>query len=423
MRTQEPRDSLSVYLGYQGFAVVRVRFEKGRGRRGGERKIKILEVRDQRKTHVCPRCGQRRKGAFQDSEPIRLRECSIGDFPTYLEIRPWRVRCCEGTPVEALPLRAGRRHMTVRFFERVAALARVLPVQEVARMADLSWDTVGSVDKESTRLALGGPRPWIPKKLKAIGIDEVSRTGGRVYFTIVTDLTTGRVLHVGQSKGEAGVRPFVERLGRKRARKIRVVVGDLGYRRAIEKFFPLATYLLDRFHVVQWLNEALTKLRRRLFGGAPSTTTGRTLKVKKWLLLSGKENLDLEHKHELSRLLKMNRPLLKAYLLKEEFREILSHSWKYLGALRKRLRRWCNMMSWSQVPELKKVGRLIRESMERIVTRYEHPDIPMGLVEATNGIIANLRRQARGYRDLEYFKLKIYQRCSLENDPWRGIVL
>ena len=47
----------------------------------------------------------------------------------------------------------------------------------------------------------------------------------------------------------------------------------------------------------------------------------------------------------------------------------------------------------------------------------------MGLVESINSKIAALRVQARGYRDPEYFKLKIFQRCSLPDNPWAAIVL
>jgi transposase len=112
--------------------------------------------------------------------------------------------CCGGTPVEALSIRAATHRMTVRFFERLAALCRRLPVQQVAEMAQLGWDPVARVDKESIELPLGGSEPDIPRQLRAIGIDEVSRTGGRVYFTVVTNLVTGKVLHVGDGKGEPG---------------------------------------------------------------------------------------------------------------------------------------------------------------------------------------------------------------------------
>ena len=51
------------------------------------------------------------------------------------------------------------------------------------------------------------------------------------------------------------------------------------------------------------------------------------------------------------------------------------------------------------------------------------PDMPLGLFESRNSQVAVLRFQARGYRDPEYFKLKIFQRCGLVNNPWARIVL
>ena len=49
--------------------------------------------------------------------------------------------------------------------------------------------------------------------------------------------------------------------------------------------------------------------------------------------------------------------------------------------------------------------------------------MPLGLCESINSKIGVLRFQARGYRDPEYFKLKIFQRCSLPDNPWARIVL
>jgi len=423
MQAQEPLDSLSLFLGFQGFVVRSIWVEPAPKSGEPGRRIKVIRVEDTRKRHACPDCGRRRKGLFQEAECVRIRACSIGDFETYIEVRPYRIRCCGGTRVERLPFQAEGHRMTRRFFERVAALARRLTVFAVAEMAKTSWDTVARVDKEATMFALGGPTPSLGKKLRWIGIDEVSRNGGRSYFTIVSNLETGKVVFVGEGKGKEAVAPFLEKLGKKRIRRVRGAVSDLGYQSMIETHFPQATHLLDRFHVVQWMNEALSKLRRRIFGGAPKDTTGKTLKVKKWLLLKAREKLELKHKLELARLLKLNRPLYKAYVLKEQLRQILHHPWKYLKALRRNLRNWCNAMSWSQIDELKAVSKRIRTSMEKIVLRYKHLDIPMGLVEALNGNIAQLRREARGYRDIEHFKLKIYQRCSLENDPWRSIIL
>jgi transposase len=423
MSRQEHEDNLRRVWALQGFAVREVEIEEV-VRHGRRHRIKVVRLEDGRDRHICPVCGRGdREAMFEEAEARRWRDRSLGDFETYVELTPWRVACCGGTHVESFPWEVAGHRMTRRFFELIAGLCRRLSVSEVARMAGLSWDTVARVDKASIEMALGGSEPSLDG-LRWIGVDEVSRTGGRVYFTVVTDLKAGRVVWIGKGKGEETLAEFFRRLGRKRCRRIRGVVSDLGsgYLAAIAVFIPHAIHLLDRFHIIQWVNEALNEIRREVFGGAPRDDLGRTLKVKKWMLLRAREALQLGQKRLLGRLLARNRTLQRAYLLKEQLRGIFHYPWIYLGALRRNLLAWCQMAIRSRLKPLKKVGYRLREHLEKILASFEH-GIPMGMIEAINGKIALLRRQARGYRDPEYFKLKIYQRCSMEDDPWLQVIL
>jgi transposase len=423
MDRQEPLDRLRRIWSLQGFAVTELDIER-LPRRNGNRCIKIVRLRDERPGgHSCPECDKLHKeGLFQESEERRWRDRSLGDFDTYVAITPWRVACCGGTRVEAFPWEAPGHRMTRRFFELIAALCRRLPVIRVAAMARLSWDTVARIDKASIALALGdGPSL---DGLRWIGVDEVSRTGGRVYFTIVTNLCSGEVVWIGDGKGEEALAAFFRKLGRKRCRKIRGAVSDLGrgYLAAIAAYIPQAVHLLDRFHIIQWVNEALNKIRREIFGAAPRDDLGRGFKVKKWLLLRAYEALKLGDKRLLGRLLTRNRKLQRAYLLKEQLRGVLHYPWIYLGALRRNLLSWCHIAIRSRLKPLKQIGYRLREHIDKITAAYQHA-VPMGLVEAINRNIGLLRRQAHGYRDVEYFKLKIYQRCSLRTDPYAHVVL
>jgi transposase len=310
---------------------------------------------------------------------------------------------------------------TRRFFERVAALCTRLPVDEVAKMAGLSWDTVARIDKRAIELALGGRQPSL-EGLRWIGIDEVSRTGGHDYFTIVTDLLTERVVFIGDGKGEKGLKPFLEALGPRRRRRIRGTTSDLGYLPLLQQAFPKATHLLDRFHIVKWLNEALKQLRRRIFGGAPRDAVGRELKVQQWILLSAPKNLEHKHKLLLARLVRLNLPLYRAYLLKEQLRLMLHRPWRYPGALRRNLEAWYHSAMRSRLPEFAKVAKRLRPYFDTVIAGFMH-GIKLGLVEAINGKIARLRAAAHGFSNREYFKLKIFQRCSLPHNPWARIVL
>ncbi len=424
MSGQEHLEGLRTLWSLQGFGVKEVEIEELVESDGRSRTVKRIFLRDQRKLHYCPECGQaHREGLFQETEERSWRERSMGDFETWLVYAPWRLSCCGGTRVERLPWEAAGHRMTRHFFDLVAALCRRLPISEVAQMAGLSWDTVARIDKESIAMALGGSSPSL-QGLRWIGVDEVTRTGGHVYFTVVTDLEKGRVVWVGEGKKEESLAAFFQELGPKGRRKLVGVVSDLGsaYLAAIAAAIPKAIHLLDRFHIIQWVNEAVEKIRRQTFGGAPRDDVGRQFKVKKWMLLRAYEALDLGQKRLLGQLLARNRTLHRAYLLKESLRGIFHYSWIRLGSLRNAVLNWCRMAIRSRLAPLVKVGYRLRENLEKLIGGFEHP-IKMGLVESINGLIGQLRRQARGYRDPEYFKLKIYQRCSLHDDPWAQIIL
>jgi len=415
---QEPTHDLAIYLGLQGFEVDAV--ELVEDRRWG--RIKVVHISRRSGLHRCPDCGRRRRrGLFDEYEPIRFRDCSIGDHPTFLQLRAMRIACCGGTRVEQLPFTMPGFRMTRRFFERVAALCTRMPIRAVAEMGGLSWDTVARVDKRAIALALGDINPSL-LRLRWIGVDEVSRTGGHVYFTIVTDLETGRVVWIGDGKGERGFLPFVRALGLRGRRRIRGVVSDLGYKSVVETHLPRALTILDRFHIVQWMTDALNQLRRRLFSAAPKHPLGRTLKVRKWMLLSARERLKRSDKRLLDMLMQLNTPLYQAYLLKEQLRAILQHPWRYFRVLRRRLRQWIAAAHQTGLAELRRIANRLEPHIESIVAGHQHR-LRMGLVESVNSKIAALRVQARGYRDPEYFKLKIYQRCSLPDNPWAQIVL
>ena len=181
-------------------------------------------------------------------------------------------------------------------------------------------------------------------------------------------------------------------------------------------------HILDRFHIVQWLNEAVNQLRRRLFSAAPRDEVGRAMKAKKWMLLAARENLEHKHKLLLHELMELNQPLDEGCLLKEPLRAILRHPWKYLGVMRARLHDWIVTTLSSGLAELERVAHRIANHLDAVIAGHQH-DVPLGLAEATNSQIAALRFQARGYRDPEYFKLKIFQRCGLRHNPWARIVL
>ena len=139
-------------------------------------------------------------------------------------------------------------------------------------------------------------------------------------------------------------------------------------------------------------------------------------------MLSARENLEHQDKLLLNELMELNQPLYQAYLLKEQLRAILRHPWRYFGTLRQRLQDWILATFDTGLHELIAVAHRLARHLDAVIAGHQQ-DVPLGLVEAINSKIAALRYQARGYRDPEYCKLKIFQRCSLPDNPWAAIVL
>lgn len=425
MDGQEQEELLTTVWDLQGCKVVGIDTELASAGSEPGRRIRVVSLSNERPAHRCPECGKEHSRArFEEAEPRRFRDSSFGEIETYVEIRPMRVNCCGGLRVEVFPWQAPFGHrMTRRFFEKLAALCTCLPVQSVAEMAGLSWATVAKVDKEATGMAIGEDGPSLDG-LRWIGVDEVSRNGGRVYFTIVTDLVAGRVVWVGDGKKKDSLRAFFKTLGGKRCKKIQGVVSDLApaYLEAIAEAIPHARHVLDRFHIIQWANGALNDIRKRIFSSAPKDAIGQTLKIKKWLLLSAKERLKRKDRTLLRQLCSLNTPLYTAYLLKEELRAILHHRWKYTGAMLRNLVAWAHAVYKAGHKELIKVADRLLLHSEKVAAGFT-AGVRLGLVEAINGKIVLIRKQCRGLRNQEYFKFKIYQRCSLTNNPWARIVL
>ena len=74
--------------------------------------------------------------------------------------------------------------------------------------------------------------------------------------------------------------------------------------------------------------------------------------------------------------------------------------------MRRRLHDWILAVFDAQLPEFRKVAERLATHLDAVIAGHQH-NVPLGLAESINSKIAVLRFQARGYRDPEYFKLKI----------------
>jgi transposase len=383
-------------FGIVGYQYVSQHFE------GGQVNFRIAQQRDRLR---CPQCGC--DDVWKRGHHSRtFRTLPIGRKPTSITLDIARFWCPDCDTVRQVKVGfADPKKRYTRSFERYALeLSRHMTIQDVAEHLQVSWDTIKEIQASDLQRRFGKPKL---RKLKQIAIDEIAVSKGHRYLTVVLNLLTGEVVFVGDGKGADALKPFWKRLRHARA-KIKAVATDMSsaYVRAVRDHLPRAVHVFDHFHVIKLFNEKLSALRRELYRQASSDADRKVLKGTRWLLLKNPENLD-EERNELERLeeaLRLNQPLALAYYLKEDLRQLWSQPNKRTA--RRVLRDWVARARASGVRMLVQFADTLEEHQEGILNYYHYP-ISTGPLEGTNNKIKTMKRQAYGFRDHEFFKLKI----------------
>src|SRR5512135_1737322 len=178
------------------------------------------------------------------------------------------------------------------------------------------------------------------------------------------------------------------------------------YREAVSTHLPKATIVCDRFHVMQLFNEKLSDWRRALDREATDVMQKKVLKGTRWLLLKALENLDQE-KDEKSRLkeaLALNQSLAVAYYLKEDLRQFWEQPGTRFATVF--LDGWIKRAEASGIKMLQQMAQTLAAHRGGLLAYYDVM-ITSGPLEGTNNKLKTMKRQAYGFRDREFFKLKI----------------
>jgi len=366
----------------------------------------VFRVRQNPDTLCCGHCGGRavtREGVVVR----RFRALPVGQGPVWLEVPVQRLWCasCGRTRQVKFAFADERRTYTHSFERYALELGRHMTIQAVARHLGVSWDVIKDIQKRSLLRRFARPRL---KRLRRIAIDEISIGRGHRYLTVVLDLDSGAVVFVGEGKGTASLKPFWKRL-RASGAKVKAVATDMSpaYILAVHDNLPKAVHVFDRFHVMKLYNDQLADLRREVQRSVESVEHRRLLKGTLWLLMKNPENLN-PRKNERERLdaaLRINQPLATAYYMKEDLREFWNQRNKTRAA--RFLDDWTARAEASGIRMLKKFARTLQIHRKGLLNWYHYP-ISTGPLEGTNTKIRVLQHQAYGFRDQEFFKLKIY---------------
>jgi transposase len=383
-------------FGLRGYDYVKTEFTEGRV---------IFTVRQRLHTCRCPQCDSR--DVIHHGHETRLfKAVPIGHKPVLIALPIPRVECrrCQIIRQVTLPFADPRRRYTKAFERYARELGRLMTIQDVAHHLDVSWDTIKDIQKRDLQHRFKKPRLG---KLKQIAIDEISIGHGHRYLTVVLNLETGAVVFVGDGKGADALEPFWGRLRAARAR-VEAVATDMSpaYIQAVRENLGHAIHVFDHFHVVKLFNEKLSDFRRELYREATEKMDKEVLKGTRWLLLKNPENLDprRNERQRLEEALRMNQPLATVYYMKEDLRQIWDQPDKETAT--RVLEDWMRRAEASGIKVLQKFAGTLAMHRTGILAYYDYR-ISTGPLEGTNNKIKTMQRQAYGFRDKEFLKLKI----------------
>ena len=347
--------------------------------------------------------------ACYDHKVRRGRALACGDTRVYLEVevrRVWGPHCGAGKQ-EQLSWLAATPFYPNRCARFVGRRCRTATLREVARELHLDWKTVQELDKQYMREPLrraGTPGP------RRLGIDELAIRKGQTSRIVVSDLARRRVLWCGgQDRSEESLDMFSAWLGAQQSQGLRLVVMDMGkpFRPSTLKAAPApqTQMVFDKFHVLRPLNEALAQVRKSEYARWQGQDR-QFVKGQKYTRLSRREQLTREGRRALQELLRANKRLHPAYLLKAS----VSQLWDYEreGWARRFFAPWRAALKWQRLKPFEKVAEMSERPWEGSAA-YCHREnkVALGFVEGLNNKIRVIQRRAYGLRDEEYLRLKI----------------
>lgn len=391
---------MSTSLLYHAFGLKGVKYICTKYERGST--IFHAELTD--RMERCPECSSHRTIRRKGSKFRWLRMVPIGRRPTFMLLKVWRIRCedCGALRWPKLPFVKGKTRHTTQFARFAMDLLHWMTISGVARTLGVGWDLIKDLHKEYLKKRYKSP-PL--KDLKYLAIDEFSIRKGHSYMTIFVDLETGRILHAVEGKSGHDIDSFLKVLAR-RAPKLQAIAMDMntGFPHAVQTHLPHVAIVFDHYHVSALINKAINELRTEQQGQLDEKEQ-KTLKGSRFLLLSNYENLDEKKQNRLQSLLQVNAPLMSMHTMKEQFRDFwqkpsIVQAMAFLDA-------WCTDAENSGIKQLQKVGKTLMHHSHGLLNYFFHR-ISCGPVEGINNKIKTLKRQAYGYRDMDYFKLRLY---------------
>jgi len=353
----------------------------------------------------CPRCNRRGRIVRTMDEPRTWRDLPIGRWSVFFRYHPREIFCPTHHRIqENIPWADSFARITYRFEYVMLVYCQIMNQKAAAGILHVSKSTLSDMLHRAITRIRAGHRI---RNLRSMGIDEISYAKGHRYATVVYDLARARIVWVGAGKGRKTIDSFfTQQLSAYQRKQIKWACCDMSqaYMGAIEHHCPNAKLVLDRFHIVKALNEAVDEVRKEQWRQA-STDQRKALKGLRWLLFKHSANRSKADDRILKALKNGNRRIHRAWVLKDEFERFWDY--KALWAAKRFLKNWTTTAVRSRLEPLRKFVKTIRNNSHRLLPFIESR-LTNATAEGLNRIIKMVKNRASGFRTLEAFSDMIF---------------
>ena len=351
----------------------------------------------------CPQCGCHQT-IFKGHKTRLFKMGPSGRRHAVLQLCFHRLACveCNNLWWPRLSFMDGKHRYTRSFAMTALDLLRFATIKDVAKYLHVGWDLIKEIHKRKLQRLY---RKMSIHKIKYLGIDEFSLRKGHNYMTIFIDLQTGRIIHATEGRSKKDVEPFMKVLARK-AGKLKAVAMDMSrpYSSAVSEYLPEVDIVFDRYHIMAQMNLAIESLRREQ-QRTINKCEQKFLKGCRFLLLSNYTSLSHDRQVKLNALFDINKPLFIMHSMKEQLRLMWQQS--HHKQAETFLKQWCFDAMAAGPKPLIKVALTLLKHKKGILNYFLHR-LTSGPVEGIVNKIKTLKRQAYGFRDTDYFKLRLY---------------
>jgi transposase len=358
---------------------------------------------------ICPVCGKR--CSIYDTQEMRLFEyVPLWGFQVFFRYSPRRSNChVHGPLVERIPWANGKEQLTNTYKVFLARWAKRLSWKETADIFKTSWDSVLRAVKHVVEYGLAHRNM---DGIEQIGVDEIKVfKKGDKFLTLVYQLDkhAKRLLWSGPRRRVKTLLRFFREFGKERSARLKYVCSDMWapYLKVIRKKAPQAIHILDRFHIMKNINDAIDTVRREEAKRYKGTAQEDLLTNSRWVLLKKPDNLTDNQVIKLRDLLQSKLQSVKSYLMREDFQRFWQY--RYVAWAEWFLDAWVKRAMYSKIEPMKKVARSLRSHKELILNWFRASgEVSTGSVEGFNLKAKLTMRKAYGFRSPEHLQIALY---------------